>query len=450
MDVHRPSRGAGRPPEKLQGSSASPSRAGALSGERVGRALGEWQAAEVRLARRYPQCAGLNPAQLEDLYQETVLALLHRPYTSEEHLRNALRFGLKNRALHVHRDERRRGEILAENGPAMLGAVTARKEQEAPELAALAQHDELIANEFMTELTTLEQKVFRLEADGLGYRAIAPMLGVSTNEARKAKRCAAGKRERFQLLYDTGRLCGYRSQTIQALKNGRAANEQLVQGAYAHLDACAHCRAEHRTNAGRLRRSFQEKAAALLPLPVLSGHIGWAAKLEARLRGLTHRMAPYSSAPTSGGLRERTVAILAGGGASAKLAAGAATVAAIAGGAIGATRALEHPAAAHHTRVKAPAIAQGSGSSPPASSAVSAQARTSGAGGAPPHPETQAVAVRANSRPGEPSGFAYLGVPSGGEAHPAAAARASTAALSANATAASGGSEQRGGGPFSP
>ena len=57
---------------------------------RVGEALGEWQAAEVAAAWRYPQCRGLSDAQLEDLYQETVLALLNRPFFSEEHLRNAL------------------------------------------------------------------------------------------------------------------------------------------------------------------------------------------------------------------------------------------------------------------------------------------------------------------------------------------------------------------------
>ena len=54
------------------------------------------------------------------------------------------------------------------------------------------------------------------------YRAIAPVLGIPVNEARNTARACERKRERFQLLYDTGRLCGYRAQTIQALQNGES------------------------------------------------------------------------------------------------------------------------------------------------------------------------------------------------------------------------------------
>src|SRR5450759_1469227 len=104
MDVQGSPPGPPGPGERKQDQPlGSPSRSGALSHERVGEALGKWQAAEVRFARRFAYCRVLNAAQLEDLYQETVLALLHRSYNSEQHLRNALRFGLKNRALHLHR-----------------------------------------------------------------------------------------------------------------------------------------------------------------------------------------------------------------------------------------------------------------------------------------------------------------------------------------------------------
>src|ERR1700742_2230842 len=64
----------------------------------VGEALGEWQEQELRLARRFGECRGLNPEQLEDIYQETSVALLTRSYVSEEHLRNALRMGIRQRA----------------------------------------------------------------------------------------------------------------------------------------------------------------------------------------------------------------------------------------------------------------------------------------------------------------------------------------------------------------
>ncbi|HLB21355.1 MAG TPA: hypothetical protein VK605_04560, partial [Solirubrobacteraceae bacterium] len=65
----------------------------------MGEVLGEWQAQEIRLARGYAECRGLSTEQLEDIYQETSVALLSRPYQTEEHLRNALRTGLKHRAL---------------------------------------------------------------------------------------------------------------------------------------------------------------------------------------------------------------------------------------------------------------------------------------------------------------------------------------------------------------
>jgi RNA polymerase sigma factor (sigma-70 family) len=427
---------------------ARPSRSGALSPERVGEALGEWQAGEVRLAGRFAECRGLDAAQLEDLYQETTLALLHRPYNSEEHLRNALRFGLKNRALHLHRDERRRGEILADRALEMHVSAMARDEQGSPEPTLLARHDQLIVKEFMTELTALEKKVFGLEAEGMGYRAIAPILGVPVNQARKANRSSERKRERFQLLHDTGRLCGYRSQTIEALKAGEAASEQLVLGAYAHLDACSQCRAEHRTNAERLRRSFQEKAAALLPIGLLTGHLGWLSRLELRIRSLQQRLAPYSSPPGSGGMRERGAALLAGG-ASAKLAAGVATVAVIAGGAIGATHALEHsqrhsdrgtarrkpvtPTPQSTTPVTAP-LAPSEG---PAH--VEAQGR--------PQSQRGPTEGQAASHRREPGGFAYLGVPSG---TPPAARASSASAGGGGSSSGSRQAEQRGGGPFSP
>jgi RNA polymerase sigma factor (sigma-70 family) len=416
----------------------------------VGAALGEWQAGEVRYARRLPQCRGLDTAQLEDLYQETMLALLHLPYNSEEHLRNALRFGLKNRARHLYRDERRREEILADLAPEMHLSAVAREEQSSPEPTLLARQDQLVVREFMTELTPLEKKVFALEAENMRYRAIAPILGVSVNDARNASRSCERKRKRFQLLHDTGRLCGYRSHTIAALKAGQSTSEALMRGAYAHLDACSHCRAEHKTNARRLRRSFQEKAAALLPIPALAGHLGWLARLEHRARMLHHRLSPYGSPPTAGGVRERAVAMLASGGAAAKLAAGVATVAVIAGGAIGARSALQHPRAHPQRRLASPAVASARPSSPPAMAS-----RLGGEQG--PHdsgaearaqPQTQPVGHAASGRR-EPGGFAYLGVPSASASHASGPARAASAGTGAGAGSASG-EEQRGGGPFSP
>jgi hypothetical protein len=152
----------------------------------------------------------------------------------------------------------------------------------------LAKEDRLIALEFKTELDEDEQRVFAWLVEGLQYRAVASVLNIPINEARNTARSCERKRERFQLLYDTGRLCGYRAQTILALQNGEATSEVLAERAFAHLESCAHCRLEHKTNAKRLRRSFRDQAAALLP-PVFIGHLGWLARLDLRARLLLHR-----------------------------------------------------------------------------------------------------------------------------------------------------------------
>jgi RNA polymerase sigma factor (sigma-70 family) len=397
--------------------------------QRIGQILGEWQSRELRVARGFVECRGLSTEQLEDIYQETALALYSRPYDSEEHLRNALRTGVKHRALRMHRDERRRRQILARSAPGLRLMAQASEAQNAPEPAALAHEDRLIISEFLTELDAIEQRVFWLLSEHMQYRAIAPVLGIPVNQARNTVRSCARKRERFQLLYDTGRLCGYRATTIQALQNGEATGEELAERAFAHLESCARCRAEHKTNAKRLRRTFRDQAAALLP-PVLLGRLGWLERLGVRARTIQHRLAADGVPFGSGGVRERAAALLTGGGIGAKAAAGVLTVAVIAGGAV-ATRVLDHPPA-HHPHHAAP----GAAATP---SASAAPAQLLGASPAPSlgasvkrtrrttrHPRLSGpgrvlTGIHHASRPSaagqrEPGGFAYLGVPTGASA----------------------------------
>ena len=340
MDVQDlPPRASRTAPSSSELSAASPQQDSAAAS--VGEALGDWQRAELRLARSFAECRGLAHEQLEDIYQDTAVVLLGRSFHSEEHLRNALRWGLKRRALHLHRDDRRRGEILAQRTPELRIAAEGREQEHAPELAAILVQDRLIVAEFMSELSELEQRVFRLEAEGLGYRAMAPILCVEVNEARKAFRECERKRARFQLLHDTGRLCGYRSHTIQALLAGEGASERLARGAWAHVARCVHCRDDHRTNARRLRHSFGEQAAALLPIPAFAGHMSWLTRLDLRLRTLQERLLGHGAPPGPGALREGAIATLASGGAAVKIAAVGATAVALAGGTIGATHALQ-------------------------------------------------------------------------------------------------------------
>jgi RNA polymerase sigma factor (sigma-70 family) len=173
-----------------------------LAVKRIGQLLGELRARELRIARSFRECRGLTTEQLEDIYQETVVPLLRGLYQNEEHLRNALREGFKKRALNMHRNRRRRGEILEQNAPSLVRSTQAREDQNAPELAALAQQDRSIILEFFTTLNSDEQRVFWLTADGMRYRAIASELDMEVNEARKVARSCERKRERFQLIYE--------------------------------------------------------------------------------------------------------------------------------------------------------------------------------------------------------------------------------------------------------
>jgi RNA polymerase sigma factor (sigma-70 family) len=172
-----------------------------LTVERIGQCLGEWQTRELRVACGFTECRGLNTAQLEDIYQETVLPLLRGHYRDQEHLCNALRDGLKKRALNMHRDERRRREILSENAPGLYRTEQAREEQNTPELAVLIRQYRSLILKFFTTLTPDEQRLFWLTADGMKYRAIASELDMDVNQARKAARSCEHKRERFRLIH---------------------------------------------------------------------------------------------------------------------------------------------------------------------------------------------------------------------------------------------------------
>lgn len=174
-----------------------PDRPHSPQSARVGEILGSWQAAEVQAARSYPECWGLSVEQLEDLYQETAIALLSRRYASETHLRNALRQGLRHRALNLHRDRRRHARILAENAPGIQRAAESSAEASSPETMAFRSEEREVILNFLTELDPFEQQVFALTADGLGYRAIAKQLDIDPNEARRVRRAIERKRAEF-------------------------------------------------------------------------------------------------------------------------------------------------------------------------------------------------------------------------------------------------------------
>lgn len=142
-----------------------------LTGAQIEAILGDRQARELRIASRFAACRGLSAQQLEDLYQQTVVALLNRPYQDEKHLCDALRLGIKHRALNLYHAERRREEILAENAPELHAIELARSAEATPEQVALARQDRLLITEFLAELTRDELEVFELIADGMDTTA---------------------------------------------------------------------------------------------------------------------------------------------------------------------------------------------------------------------------------------------------------------------------------------
>jgi RNA polymerase sigma factor (sigma-70 family) len=310
--------------------------------EQIGVLLGAWQRREVMRVRAFRECAGLAVEDIEDLYQDSVLALLDREFDSEAHLRNALHVAIKHRALNAHRNRHRRNRILERAGRGQDALDHARQQEHSAEALALAQEDRLIVGEFISELTQLETHVFQLLADGLGWRAAADALGRDRNEIRATARACERKRQRFALLYTTGRLCGYRAHTIQALTTDRADSAELAQRARAHLRRCSSCRSEHRVSADRFRAAFEADALALLPLPVLTGSIPLLTRIVLRAHRLTQPVRPTLGG-TLDALRAQFAGLLANSGPVAKLAAGAVTVAVGAGGAIGASQALQPP-----------------------------------------------------------------------------------------------------------
>lgn len=177
-----------------------------LSSKAVGRLLGEGRSRELRLARGFRECRGLTPEQIEDIHQDTVIALIQRQHRNEEHLLGALRVGIKQRALKHHRDQRRRLEILQEHAPGIERDAAARAQEGEPEREAMLGEDRDTVREFLAQLSCLERAMFCAHAiHGLGYRAAAQIFGIDVKTARRAARGAEGKRREFEIQWSAGR-----------------------------------------------------------------------------------------------------------------------------------------------------------------------------------------------------------------------------------------------------
>lgn len=396
-----------------------------LEAGEVAELLVRWRARELRLARRFRECGGASPAEIEDIYDAIAgrLVLEDRAFDSPEHLRSALRVGVRLRALRLHRDRATRTRIVQSTAPSMLSEQAERSWRTEPERALLAQEDDLIIGEFFAELSPPERRVFALVAEGHSWRAIATRLGLAEHKARALTRSCERKRERFCGLYLAGRLCGYRSATIAQVLTGAHSTDTAIRQALAHLRHCRTCQTEHQMSETQLRAMFDQRALALLPLPLLAHARVWVAE---QLAGPLARMLRAAHRAPTGptGVRERAIeaASAASGGAAVKLAAGAVGVAVLAGSAVGIAGGAHHDRRHHH-----PAHA---------SATVSVTLPIPAQTPAPPVQSPRHARRAAHLRRYEPGGFAYLGVPTA----PKRASRARRAPAVS----------QHGGGPFSP
>jgi hypothetical protein len=319
------------------------------------------------------------------------------------------------RAMRLHRDRHTQSRTLTHAAPVIDAAGHEQSWRTSPERSLIAHEDDAIIGEFISELTDLERRVFALVANGRSWRAIATALGMPEPAARKLTRACERKRERFLTLYTTGRLCGYRSQTISSLQAGVERGSLALDQAVAHLRHCRKCQAQHRTDAPTLRATFDARVLGVLPAPALVGtHASLLDQLHASLSRIT-RLLHRQPAPPSG-LRERAFEVVAGSGVGAKLAAGAIGAVLLAGGALHAAQ----PSVRHHAH--------------PVShhATVVAATRPRRLPVPPKRPVRHAHTLPSPSQQHTPGGFSYLGVP---------ATHARTGAPVVT---------QRGGGPFGP
>lgn len=313
--------------------------------------LARWRTREIDIAHSFRECTGTGTAEIEEILDSTITALLPRSYSSEEHLFAALRKGVKMRALRLHRDRVAHEYLLSHTAPALYGSEQERAWKDEPERVLIAREDDLIISEFLADLSRLEREVFVLHADGRSWRAIARSLDLPESEARTLTRRCERKRERFLTLYLSGRLCGYRSQTISNLLSGALLGDTdlALDQALIHLGHCRACQAEHSTTSEELRSTFDRRVLGLLPIPALAH---WHMVMLDRMQAIAERPLRFLArfAPSRGvSTREHLVEKIAGAGSAAKLATAAIlSVALVAGGTL-ALHPSHHP---HTSRVR--------------------------------------------------------------------------------------------------
>ena len=202
----------------------------------------------LRVARHYALCAD----DAHDAVQRALEIYMRRVDSLDPATELAwLKVVVKHESLAV-----RRGRAAVASEDVDLDAVPAESQRSVEERFESNERVERSA-EVMRRLKRDEARALMLKAEGLSYNEIGERLGWTYT---KVNRCITEGRRRFMRLYEeleTGVECERLAPTLQALAQGTAASEALLE-LRPHLRNCAGCRATvralHTSHLGRLSR----------------------------------------------------------------------------------------------------------------------------------------------------------------------------------------------------
>ena len=149
---------------------------------------------------RYLASLGLRATEAEEVVQEVFLSLFRQSHrnVSGEHLRAWIFRVARNLALHRHRSKRRRPEDLF--GLDFLPYKDAVDPQPTPEEQALTSNRHRRLMTAFSSFPDQVQQTLHLRAEGLRYREIAEVLGVSSTTVARTVSQAL---EKLQKVYES-------------------------------------------------------------------------------------------------------------------------------------------------------------------------------------------------------------------------------------------------------
>lgn len=310
-------------------------RRGAAVEELILRTIAAHADSLLRTARRHSICAD----DAQDAYQRSVEIFMARAHRLDgARAAGWLHVVVKREAQAIRRS---RQECVAAVDPDLDGHEC--HAAQSPEERLLSFDTISRSAEALKRLKPQELRALWLRAEGHSYNEIGAITGWSYT---KVNRCLTEGRRGFLERYrgiESGVECDRWQPLLSAIVDGEATAEQLSD-VRPHLRNCPGCRATLKS-----LRDSSTPLAVLLPVPLLAAHAGSHDQLPHLVMRLYEGVA--------GGLHERAVhsltkaQALVEASASGKVAAVAASAAAVAGGGYASVeRVIERPAAGHATR----------------------------------------------------------------------------------------------------